>query len=47
MKGQKKDFWIVLTSIVLMVGSTAVFVYKYMEKKAHNEKWKDYDECGI
>ena len=32
---------------VLVVASTALFVYKYFEDKEHAEKWKDYEECGI
>ena len=44
---QRKSFWAVIGSLILVVISTALFVYKYLEDKSHYEKWKDYDECGI
>ena len=34
-------------ALILVVASTALFVYKYFEDKEHAEKWKDYEECGI
>ena len=40
---RKKSFW----TLILVVASTALFVYKYFEDKEHAEKWKDYEECGI
>ena len=44
---RKKSFWALIGSLILVVISTALFVYKYLEDKNHYEKWKDYDECGI
>ncbi|MBO5449115.1 MAG: hypothetical protein J5994_07270 [Ruminococcus sp.] len=44
---QRKSFWAVMGALILVVASTALFVYKYFEDKAYYEKWKDYDECGI
>ena len=44
---QKKSFWAVIGALILVVASTALFVYKYLEDKSHYEKWKDYDECGV
>lgn len=32
-------------AMILVVASTALFVYKYFEDKEHDEKWKDYEEC--
>ena len=37
----------IITAMILVVASTALFVYKYFEDKEYAEKWKDYDECGI
>ena len=36
-----------LGALLLVVASTALFVYRYLDDKAHYEKWKDYEECGI
>lgn len=44
---QKKSFWAVMGAILLVVASTALLVYRFFDDKAHYEKWKDYDECGI
>lgn len=34
-------------SICLLVGVIVVSVMKIRNNKKHDEKWKDYDECGI
>ncbi|WP_294408141.1 hypothetical protein [uncultured Ruminococcus sp.] len=44
---QKKSFWALMGTLILVIASTALFVYKYLEEKEHYEKWKDYEECGI
>lgn len=44
---QKKSFWAIMGALLLVIASTALLVYKFLEDKAHYEKWKDYDECGI
>ncbi|MGN1114486.1 MAG: hypothetical protein ACI4RN_01025 [Oscillospiraceae bacterium] len=44
---QKKSFWAIIGALLLVVASTSLLVYKFLEDKAHSEKWKDYDECGI
>ena len=44
---RKKSFWTLMGAMILVVASTALFVYKYFEDKEHAEKWKDYEECGI
>lgn len=44
---QKKSFWAVMGAVLLVVASTALLVYRFLDDKAHYEKWKDYDECGI
>lgn len=44
---RKKSFWTLMGAMILVVASTALFVYKYFEDNEHAEKWKDYEECGI
>ncbi|WP_198021596.1 hypothetical protein [Ruminococcus sp. NK3A76] len=44
---QKRSFWAIMGALLLVVASTALFVYRYLDDKAHYEKWKDYEECGI
>ena len=44
---QKKSFWALMGALILIIASTGWLVYRYCEEKAHYEKWKDYDECGI
>lgn len=44
---RRKSFWTLMGAMILLVASTALFVYKYFEDKEYAEKWKDYDECGI
>lgn len=42
-----KGFYTIMGALVLVIVSTAFFVYKLMSNKAYYERWKDYDECGI
>ena len=44
---KQKSFWTLTGALLLVIASTALLVYKYYEEKAHYEKWKDYEECGI
>lgn len=44
---QRRSFWALMGALLLVVASTGFLVYKYFDEKAHYEKWKDYDECGI
>ncbi|MCD7742661.1 MAG: hypothetical protein LUI06_10690 [Ruminococcus sp.] len=44
---KKKSFWTLVGALLLVIASTSLLVCKYCEDKAHYEKWKDYDECGI
>lgn len=37
----------VLLALSVLVGIVAVIVTKIHNNKKHNEKWKDYDECGL
>ena len=44
---KRKSFWALMGALILVIASTGLLVYRYCEEKAHYEKWKDYDECGI
>lgn len=44
---RRRSFWALVGALMLVVASTALLVTKYFEDKAHYEKWKDYEECGI
>ncbi|MFT3951141.1 MAG: hypothetical protein QM689_04195 [Oscillospiraceae bacterium] len=44
---ERKSFFTIMVALVLVVASTGYFVYKYMSTKAYEERWKDYDECGM
>ena len=37
----------VLLSLVVVIGSVAVIAAKLKKDHDYNEKWRDYDECGI
>lgn len=51
MEEKKKNNLLVFVPILLaLIGgvvSVAYIVYKTMSNKSYEEKWKDYDECGI
>lgn len=43
-------FWVVLSlviTIATLVCSAGYLVYRVTMEKAHQEKWKDYNDCGI
>lgn len=44
---EKKAFYTIMGALILVVASTAFFVYKLLSNKAYLDRWKDYDECGI
>ncbi len=46
-KSEGRGFWLILSALVIIAASSVYFVYKLMSNKAYNEKWQDYDECGI
>jgi uncharacterized membrane protein len=37
----------VILSLSVLVGVVCVAIIKIRNDKRHDEKWKDYDECGI
>lgn len=37
----------VSAALVLFLVSAGFIVYKLVTAYRHNERWKDYDECGI
>lgn len=44
---EKKAFYTIMGALILVVASTAFFVFKLLSNKAYLERWSDYDECGI
>ncbi len=36
-----------LIGVITVVATTVFFVLRYLDNRAHEEKWKDYFECGI
>lgn len=44
---KKKSFWTLAGALLLVIASCLLLTYKFLEDRAHYEKWKDYDECGI
>lgn len=43
----KKSALSVIVALTLVVASAGYIVYRIVSEKAYNEKWKDYDECGL
>lgn len=37
----------ILAVLICMISSVAYIVFKMSSNKSHEEKWSDYDECGI
>lgn len=37
----------VATALFLMMASVAYIVYRIVDNHNYNERWKDYDECGL
>lgn len=37
----------VSAALVLFLVSASYIIYKSVAAYRHNERWKDYDECGI
>ena len=37
----------VVCALLLVVASVAYIIYRTFSERAYNEKWKDYDECGL
>lgn len=37
----------VLLAVALVITTVSFVVLKLKQKKKHDEKWKDYDECGV
>lgn len=54
MKNQKKHEMKLMVADIHVVGNgraivttAAYIVYRVISEKAYNEKWKDYNDCGI
>lgn len=37
----------VVGAILLVIASVAYIIYRTLDSRAYDEKWKDYDECGL
>ena len=37
----------VATALFLLMASVAYIVYRIVDNHNYNERWKDYDECGL
>ncbi|MDE5917851.1 MAG: hypothetical protein K2G62_06975 [Oscillospiraceae bacterium] len=46
-KSQAHIFVTVLTALICVTCSVAYIVFRTMSNKNYEQKWKDYDECGI
>lgn len=46
-KSTKKSAFAVIGALLLVVASAGYIVYRIVSEKSYNEKWKDYDECGL
>lgn len=40
-------FTSVLLSFAVVIGAVAFFTLKTKRNRDYNDKWKDYDECGV
>ncbi|MCQ2465608.1 MAG: hypothetical protein MJ095_08505 [Oscillospiraceae bacterium] len=40
-------FTSVLLSFVVVLGAVAIVTLKTKQNRDYDEKWKDYDECGV
>lgn len=36
-----------LLAAIFSLSAVAYFVCKVMERRAYNERWSEYDECGL
>jgi predicted membrane channel-forming protein YqfA (hemolysin III family) len=46
-KNQINIFIPVLAALICVTCSVAYIVFRTMSNKNYEQKWKDYDECGI
>ncbi len=37
----------VLVGVITVVATAVFFLLRHFDNRAHEEKWKDYLECGI
>ncbi len=53
MKSEKKHDTKLMSIISVLLGAAAIattvayFIYRLYSEKAYNEKWQDYNDCGI
>ena len=46
-KNNARIFIPILAVLICMISSVAYIVFKLSSNKVYEEKWQDYDECGI
>ncbi|MGN0614571.1 MAG: hypothetical protein ACI4JB_11830 [Porcipelethomonas sp.] len=46
-KTNLKIFIPILAVLICMISSVAYIVFRMSSNRVYEEKWKDYDECGI
>lgn len=46
-EAESKSIFYVLGALALVVVSAGYIVYRFVSTRNYNEKWKDYDECGL
>lgn len=46
-KKNRQSSFPVVCALILVIASVAYIVCRTMSDRAYNEKWKDYDECGL
>ncbi len=46
-KSNVKLFISIAGALTCLVVSAVIITFKFMKAKAYDDRWKDYDECGI
>lgn len=37
----------IVTALIMIIGAVGYIVLRFMSERAYNEKWKDYNDCGM
>ena len=45
--GPFKGFVPILLTVLTLVASVSYLVYRLARERAYQEKWKDYNDCGL
>ncbi len=46
-RSQLYIFLTVLTALICAICSVAYIIFRTVSNRSYEQKWKDYDECGI